>query len=504
MLMILKKSIYIVWYFSIFQNKIVFYVSVNFAVLSNRAVIAWTSPSHPFLKSNNTIIDEPITDDQEAWLGSCIYLVALVSSPLYSYINQNMGRKLAGYLTVLPLVIGWIIIGCANSVALLFLGRLIQGLSFGGVNVFQSMYVSEISEDDIRGTLGAMRGVSTELGSLAMYSIGPYLGISKTAFVSLIFPLVFLMLYFCLPESPMFLLGKKKHEKAMKAYLWFRRGDVDCAQKEFDKLSVVIKSRSDNLTVREILFGRDTRNAMVIAIVLNVVMRLCGVLVVFSYISKLTEISGSTISLEIDPIIVGVVSFLASIFGIYITDKAGRRRVLISSLVAQGLALVILGIFIQLKELHYNLSVYSFVPLICLCIYCGCVIPGISSTTFIVISEIFRPEARGLATAITCPLSWFLAFASTQYHHNLENWLGLQGCYWFYGGVSLFGAVFTYVKVPETKNRSLESILRELNGDDMGERDHNQVEVFTINGYVQKHDTNGSTGEVQLISMKYI
>ncbi|KAJ9595814.1 hypothetical protein L9F63_012998, partial [Diploptera punctata] len=436
----------------------------NIAVLANRSVIAWSSAAHPYLETNNTITGEPITDEQEAWLGSCIYLVAAATSPLYSYINQNIGRKAAGYLTVLPLAIGWLLIAYAQSVTYLFAGRIIQGFSFGGVNVFQSMYISEMSEDSIRGALGAMRGISTELGSLTMYIIGPFLGITETALVSLVFPLAFLFLFFWLPESPMFLLGKGRSQKALDAYIWFRRGDTENAHEEFRKLDVVIQAQPEKMTIRQIMSSQDTRNAMVIALVLNVVMRLCGYLVVFGYISKLFEISGSSISRDADPMIVGFLTLCATIVATFVTDTLGRRMLLLITLITQSFALGILGIFIYLKDLGFDLSGLGVIPLICLSVFCICVIPGIGSTTFIVISEIFRPEARGIATAVSCSFSWILAYISTQYHHNLEDVLGLYGCYWVYGTVSLLGALYIYLKVPETKNRSLESILEELNG----------------------------------------
>jgi len=41
--------------------------------------------------------------------------------------------------------------------------------------------------------------------------------------------------------------------------------------------------------------------------------------------------------------------------------------------------------------------------------------------------------------------------------------MGPHGCFFLFTAVSFEGAIFVYYQLPETKNRPLESILRELN-----------------------------------------
>jgi hypothetical protein len=47
--------------------------------------------------------------------------------------------------------------------------------------------------------------------------------------------------------------------------------------------------------------------------------------------------------------------------------------------------------------------------------------------------------------------------------------IGRDGTFWFFGFFGLCALVFAIIKVPETRNRSLEEIEQEIGGDASGE-----------------------------------
>ncbi|KAJ9597706.1 hypothetical protein L9F63_011416 [Diploptera punctata] len=440
-------------------------IIANLASIAYGVVAGWSSPSLPLLKSNDTAIGEPISVEDETWLGSVIHLSALLSSPIYSYINQNWGRKLAGYNTAIPLIIGWLLIIFAHSVIHLYIARILMGLTMSGVNVFVVMYVGEISEDSVRGALGSIRGLSADVGILFAYGIGPYLSVRHMGIICIIMPLLFVVLFFWLPESPMFLLGKGKAQEALNSYKWLRGGDEQIAEEEIRKLSVVVTKVSKKVTITELISVRGTRNALIIAIVFSIVIQFSGMYVIASYASILFEQSGSTIPSDIAAIIIGVFTIIGSALSIIGSELAGRRIILISTQIIESLSLSGLAIYLLLKEIGIDVSPVGILPVIFISAYCLCIAAGVATLGYVVISEIFRPEARGLAMSVTSSLVWGLAFVITKFHHSLESSIQLYGCFFVYSGVALLGAIFTYIRVPETKNRSLDSILRELNGD---------------------------------------
>ena len=113
-----------------------------------------------------------------------------------------------------------------SSVGMLLGGRFFAGLAAGGVFVLVPLYVSEISEDKVRGILGSFFIFSINFGTLVMFVAGNYLSYSLVPRVMISFPILFALTFVFMPESPQHLLkcGKPKQaEEAMK----FLRGCKD-------------------------------------------------------------------------------------------------------------------------------------------------------------------------------------------------------------------------------------------------------------------------------------
>lgn len=85
------------------------------------------------------------------------------------------------------------------------------------------MYVAEISQDNIRGSLGSFFILSTNLGMLLIYIAGNIFDYSTTPKVMLLLPTVFLLLISFFPETPSYLLRKGETKRA-EASLRFLRG----------------------------------------------------------------------------------------------------------------------------------------------------------------------------------------------------------------------------------------------------------------------------------------
>lgn len=83
------------------------------------------------------------------------------------------------------------------------------------------IYITEISDKEIRGSLGMVVQVMNNLGSLLIYSIGPF--VSYTALNSMILsiPICYVILCAWIPESP---------------YYHLKDGRVEAAREEFTRL----------------------------------------------------------------------------------------------------------------------------------------------------------------------------------------------------------------------------------------------------------------------------
>lgn len=83
---------------------------------------------------------------------------------------------------------------------------------------------------------------------------------------------------------------------------------------------------------------------------------------------------------------------------------------------------------------------------------------GNGAACWVIISEIFPNRIRGLAAAIATAAIWAGCFTLFQPFPWMLETLGPVTIFTIFAGVSLFGSLFVWLLVPETKGRTLEQI----------------------------------------------
>lgn len=97
---------------------------------------------------------------------------------------------------------------------MIYLGRFINGLSFGAVTVAVPLYNNEIAEDRVRGSVGVYLDLMLCVGILWSYVVGAISSYYWLSVSCLMIPVLFLFTFFWMPESPVHLLAKGKAEDA--------------------------------------------------------------------------------------------------------------------------------------------------------------------------------------------------------------------------------------------------------------------------------------------------
>ena len=69
---------------------------------------------------------------------------------------------------------------------------------------------------------------------------------------------------------------------------------------------------------------------------------------------------------------------------------------------------------------------------------------------------------RGIGVSIAVSALWSASFLLISTFPFLNRVLGNAGTFWTYAGVCFAGFFFVYLRVPETKGKTLEEIEREL------------------------------------------
>lgn len=111
-----------------------------------------------------------------------------------------------------PLQVCWSIKLYSSEPWALITARAIVGFGVSGSYVVTPLYIKEISEDTIRGTLGSLVILSQNFGNLLVYIMGEYLSYHAVLWICLAVPLVHLMVFLTMPDSPSYLLKCGKVE----------------------------------------------------------------------------------------------------------------------------------------------------------------------------------------------------------------------------------------------------------------------------------------------------
>lgn len=138
-------------------------------------------------------------------LFSTFAFFAFLSSPFLGALSDKIGRRPVLLLSICSTAIGWFVFAAANSIPLLFLGRIIDGAAAGNFTVAQGCLVDVARDEKERATNLGLIGATFGIG----FMVGPMLG-GILSTVSHAFPFWFagilatintVAAYFFLPET---------------------------------------------------------------------------------------------------------------------------------------------------------------------------------------------------------------------------------------------------------------------------------------------------------------
>ncbi|CRL00581.1 CLUMA_CG013841, isoform A [Clunio marinus] len=450
-----------------------FLAATNLSSVALGTTLGWTSPGLPKLL-DETHSDSPLyfipSKDEISWIGSLLAVGALFAPFVAGPLTDIIGRKWTLLSSSIFFILSYILLILTCNVPQIYVARLLQGFGVGFVMTAQTMYIGEISSTDCRGSLGSLMQIGIVVGILYVYSIGPYVGYIAFQFFCLIIPIVFVVTFYFMPDSPHFYISKGRKEDALNSLKFLRGKSSEGVQEEIDSIQESVEKSMKNKGSKNIN-EKITKNlallsfiALIITVGLVTFQQFSGINAVLFYGQSIFESAGSSMDPAIATITIGIVQVLASCCTPLVVDRLGRKIILLVSSAGMAIGLGLLGFFFFLDHQGSDVTNISWLPITSLI---GIVIiysVGFGPLPWVVFGEMFPPNVKSTASSIVTSVCWIFGFAVTKWFSALQDSIGSYGAFWLFGVCCCFAFFFTLSLVMETKGMSLQQIQDKLNG----------------------------------------
>jgi sugar porter (SP) family MFS transporter len=315
------------------------------------------------------------------------------------------------------------------------------------------MYIAEVSPPEVRGRMVAINQLTIVLGQVITHfenfqlrDMGPDawrwmfgLGMIPSA--------LFLIGVYFVPESPRWLLRAGKEDESRKVLK--RIGNDVFVKTTMDAIRNTL--HGDVKTNYRHAFEKAVLPAVIIGIGLAVFQQFCGINVVFNYTTNIFKSIGASSSEQlIQAVYISLANLIFTLFAMTLVDKWGRKPLMLIG--AGGLAIlyVIIG-YILNSGTGTGLSAFILLAI-------GVYAMSLAPLTWVLISEIFPNNVRGVATSVAVISLWLAYFILVFTYPLIEKYFGNATAFWGYAVICVLGFWFIYKKLPETKGKSLETI----------------------------------------------
>ncbi|XP_018320235.1 facilitated trehalose transporter Tret1-like isoform X2 [Agrilus planipennis] len=442
----------------------------NLAAFSVGLILTWTSPVLPKMNNSTGILnenpfDKPITDEQQSWIASLSSAGAIFGPFIAGFLVDRIGRKWTlVYASGIPMTTAFLMLAFSKTPVLYYVARLIGGLGMGVVYAALPMYIGEISETSIRGTLSSFFNIFTVSGELLTYALGPYISVMWFSIICAIFPAAFVMLFSFFPDSPHYFISKNNIPAAESSLAKLRGTNIGGIEKEFAVIKEYVENDMNSRgSIIDVLKSRALRKSLLICLGLVALLQLSGIQVVLTSATDIFNASGGSLDSNISSLIVGLVQLATGFTTPVLVDRIGRKMLLLASAIGMVISEVPLGIYFYLKENDYDVSSIGWLPVACMIGYIITCNFGFGTVPWTVMGEIFPTDAKAAASTITASFCAFMAFIVVRVFTYVQDAVGLSVTYWIFSAFCFSGIFFTQFFMIETKGKTFAEIQVILN-----------------------------------------
>lgn len=293
---------------------------------------------------------QPLTSAECGLITAIFSLGALIASfpHISSFCNDTMGRRATICLGTLVFLVGVALQATASGFAQILAGRFVAGVAVGALSATVPMYQSEVAPQAWRGTLGATYQWSVTWGILAAFLIDRQVNAYddwgwRLAIWAQAVPAIILLLgMLAAPRSPRWLALRGRNDEALQT-LRQLRSSATGALEEFAEIRAIVEEseKAEKITLSEVFSSHYVRRLAGVGMLVMLLQQLCGMNAFMYYGTVIFE------ELGLDSgsfnLCAGLVNCIATLPGLLLIDRFGRRNLLLTSGILMMIACVLCG-----------------------------------------------------------------------------------------------------------------------------------------------------------------
>ncbi|KAJ5487845.1 hypothetical protein N7530_002145 [Penicillium desertorum] len=393
---------------------------------------------------------------------------ALAASP----IAERWGRRMALMGAAIVAVIGIVMQTAASGhIEAMYIGRLICGFGVGAASMINPLYVSENAPRAIRGGLTGLYQLFITMGIMLAFWInygallnieGPAMYLVPLAMQGLPAVLLFFGMLLYRWEEARATLCRVRNLPSGHPYV---EEEFAAISTQLEQERALIAGSSFWDLMKEMWLVPGNRKRAIISIFLMICQQMTGTNAINYYAPQLFQnlgLTGNSTNLFATGVY-GIVKMVScGVFLIFVADSLGRRRSLLWTSIAQGLAMLYIGLYVRIAPPVEGAPVIpaGYFALVCIFLFASFFQFGWGPVCWIYVSEIPTARLRSLNVSFGAATQWLFNFVVARAVPNMLATVGAHG----YGTYIIFSCfcfsmcVFVWFFIPETKGLSLEKM----------------------------------------------
>ncbi|KAG8048796.1 hypothetical protein GUJ93_ZPchr0009g519 [Zizania palustris] len=414
--------------------------------------------------------DLGVSDRQIEVLSGAINIYSLIGALLAGWTSDRLGRRLTIVLTNGFFLAGPLVMALAGGYAALMAGRFVAGIGVGYALVIAPVYAAEIAPASSRGLLSSLPEIFINGGVMLSYvSNFVFSGLPvhlswRLMFAAGVVPTVFLAAgVLTMPESPRWLAMKGRRDEAK--LVLDRTSDTPAeAEQRLQEIEEVVTGGggggSGASVWKEAATKAGVRRVLSIVLTLQFFQQASGIDSVVLYGPRVLAAAGvtsNTLLLGLN-VLFGIAKAGSILIAMALTDRVGRRPLLLASTGGMTATLLVLGsVFAVFAGAKDDAAVATVAVAVVVAFVCTFSV-GLGPLAWVYSSEILPLRLRGQGAGIGTAMNRVISGVVTMTFISLYGAITMAGAFYLYAAIAAASFVFIYACLPETRGRSLEDM----------------------------------------------